>query len=165
MEKQREKLLKKNSQVIYALNDLCFGMHGHLSALLKDFNYFLYFRKQSDDEMSNLYLQSLSFDLKKIVGICNLIWGLGGHCKVIEYRNNKVDYYKIKGNCKVGKTQAILDSISSQNILLNNYFRAKEGFENQKVNVVLEKQIDETKKQVCCLNAKMQEGGLKIVNN
>lgn len=145
MSKGNAILSKKRRQLVFILNDLCFGEHGQLSALLKDFHYFLYFKKHKDETLANVYLQRLFFYLKNIVMLTRLIEEFGGCPRIPEYNNNRVDYYKLKSTVKVVEKIAVFDSIATQMLVLENYIRAKAVIDTEKVKLILDGEIENIK--------------------
>lgn len=165
MSMEKVKLSKRKKQLIYRLNELCFGMHGHLSALLKDLTYFFYFKKCRNNNFSDLYLQSLFFHLKHLVALIKLIEELGGYPKIIEYKNNQIDYYCLKANRKVANKVALFDSIASQKLILNDYLRLKKIIEDEKIMALIDDEIENVKNDLNLFLLKLTTNGEKMLNN
>ena len=161
----KAKLSKRKKILICQLNDLCFGMHGHLSALLKDLKYFFYFKKKENDTFSDLYLQRLFFHLKHIIVLTRLIEDLGGYAKMLEYKNNQVDYHALKGKDAVVEKVAILDGIATQTYILKNYFIIKENISDEKVSIIIDNEIQNIKNEMDLLIDKFVTKGVKTLNN
>ena len=104
---KKEKLSKTNKRLICKLNELCFGMHGHLSVLLKNLHYFFYFKKEKKEEEASLYLQGVFVQLKHIIALSRLMEELGGYIEVFDCKYNQVDYYKLNEKRKVFEGEAI----------------------------------------------------------
>ena len=137
MDVKKLKLSRRKKKLIYRLNNLCFGMHGHLTALLKDLHYFFYFKKHSKCEDAEVYLKIVFFHLEQIIVICRLIETLGEHPEVLAYKNNHIDYHRIKRTCKIDCRVAILDSLSTQLLILKEYLDIKEiAFEQNAIKII-----------------------------
>ena len=95
MNTKKEKLSKPNKQSIYRINDLAFGMHGHLTILLKNLQCYFNFKKHKEDAMANLYLQCVFLQLNHIKVLFELIIELGGNCKIYDYKRNQIEYSTI----------------------------------------------------------------------
>ena len=153
----KAKLERTNKKIIYKLNDLCFGMHGHLTALLKDLHYFFYFKKQGKNKTSDLYLKCLYFQLKHIIVLTRLIENLGGYNKVYEYKRNQVEHFRLNNNRKIVEKVAILDSLASQILLLDNYKKIKSIIQDEKVKSIIEKEIEEINSVIDLLKEKLKK--------
>ncbi len=153
----KAKLEKGNKQLICQLNDLCFGMHGHLTALLKDLHYFFYFKKQGKNMTSDLYLECLYFQLKHIIVLTRLIENLGGYYKVFEYKRNQVENFRFNTNRKIFEKVAILDSVATQILLLDNYKKIKTLNIDEKVKNIINQEIEDINNGIDMLNAKLKK--------
>ena len=152
---EQDKNLKIKGQIIYHLNNLCFGMHGHLSALLKDLNYFFYFKKEREIDLSNFYLQQIVGQLQHIITLTRLMEELGGYHKILDYTNNRADYHKLIKRKQIIKNQAILDSISNQVLLKEEYVKVQRLINDEKIGDIIEKEIFNLKNNIESLQDKM----------
>ncbi len=154
----REKISRTKKKLICRLNDLCFGMHGHLTFFLKNLHYFFYFKKRYEYEIANLYLECAFFQLRQIIVLSRLIEGLGGYPEILAYKNNQVGYYRIKNGCKVTYKVAILDSLSNQILSLKEYVKIKKETSDKKIKERIEIEIENLKTNIRNLREKV---GLK----
>ena len=151
----KAKLRNANKRLICRLNNLCFGMHGHLTTLLKDFHYFFYFKKHQKYKIAHLYLQSIACQLKHIIVLSRLIENLGGYTEIFDYKNNQVDYYILKDNLQVFENVAILDSITNQTLLLEEYLKVKSTILDKKIEEIIDEEIANIKNSIEKLTDKM----------
>ena len=117
----KEKLSKTKKELICQLNSLCFGMHGHLSILLKNLQCLFYFRKIKKEELAKVYFQGVLNQLRHIIVLTRLIEKLGGYPEPLDYKNNQTDYYCIDGKYNVAEKMFLLDSMTSQIMLKEQY--------------------------------------------
>ena len=142
-----------NKRLIFRLNNLCFGMHGFLSALLKDLHYFFYFKKHQNNALAKVYMQCVFSQLKNIINLSNLIEELGGYYKIYDYKNNGVDYYKPFGKQNIAKEMAILDSISSQILLIGECFSINQTTTDIPIKDMIDKTTIEMTENINLLSA------------
>ncbi|MBO7149570.1 MAG: hypothetical protein J6V71_01625 [Clostridia bacterium] len=155
---------RRKKKLICRLNNLCFGMHGHLTALLKDFHYFFYLKRQGKYEIANVYLKNTFFELQQIILLSRHIENLGGFPKVLSYKNNQIDYYKIKNSCKIDCKVIVLDSISNQLLILKEYLGVKELTFDKKTEELIDSSIENIKNHIRLLSENITENTLKMPN-
>ncbi len=161
MNTKKEKLSTPNKQLIYRINDLAFGMHGHLTILLKNLQCYVNFKKHKEDAMANLYLQCVFLQLNHIKVLFELIIELGGNCKIYDYKSNQIEYYKLNEKRKIFKSEAILDSIANQSLLLKKYLEVKRLTCDKKVNDIIDKIMGEMNKELEFLSEKLTNNSTK----
>ncbi len=158
------KLSRRKKKLICRLNNLCFGMHGHLTALLKDFHYFFYLKRQGEYEIANVYLKNTFFQLQQIILLTRFMEKLGGYPKVLAYKNNQFDYCKIKNSCKIDCKVIVLDSISNQLLILKEYLKIKELTFDEMTKELIDTSIKNVKNHIGLLSQSLTENTQKMLN-
>ncbi len=164
MDMEKARLQKNNKRLLCRLNNLSFGMHGHLSVLLKELNYFFYFKRQQKEVPARLFMQSFISQLKHIIAISRLVDELGGYSKIFDYKNNQVDYYKLPKNKKIFENMAILDGISNRILLKREYLKIKKLTHDNKVNNVIDNAVEQINIEVDILSGHLSQEEAKRVN-
>ncbi len=158
----KTRLLKR--RLICRINDVCFGMHGHLSALLKELQYFFHFKKQEKDDLAFLYLQSVCAQLNHIISLTKIIENLGGYPEIISYKNNRVNYYKLSNKKNTLEKVALLDTLSTQILILEGYEKVKAILCEETLEENIDKEISIVKKHIVQLSEYLTNPTPKLPN-